>query len=65
MKDYELATLKEKSDIINESLSIINELADNDSADRDGDDTNIEFVRFIMKARKLKNDRWFPELLTK
>ena len=36
MKDWEIGILKEKADIINKALEIVNELAENKMADRDG-----------------------------
>lgn len=63
MEDYKIAILKEKADIINGALKIINELALNSYADVDFGDEDIALQNLIIKARELKKDRWFKFLI--
>ena len=70
MKDYEIASLKEKGDLINEAIKIIDRLGENDLADMDGEFTTNEFnsdelQRLIIRARGIKGDRWWDELKNK
>ena len=54
----------EKGILLKEALKIIDELAKNDLADMDGKYTTDDFdadtlQRLIIKARTLKNNRWW------
>lgn len=54
----------EKGKILKESLNIVNELAKSDLADIDGDITSNDFdleqlKKLIVRARKLKCNRFF------
>lgn len=66
MKEYEIAILKEKGDIVNKALKLVNKLAKNKMADNDGFDgsgDNSEFINFIMEARTLKYNKLFEDLI--
>ena len=54
----------EKSNLLKDALKLVNQLANNDLADVDGDITLDDFdweelQRLIIKARSLKKNKWW------
>lgn len=66
MKEYEIAILKEKGDIVNKALKLVNKLAENEMADIDDgneNDYSLELRDLIIQARTLKCKQWFEDLI--
>ena len=60
-----LAEAKEKGDLLNKMISIVQELANNEIADTDSDDESDSIINIkdlIIKSRTIVNDRWFETL---
>ena len=65
MDNFMLAEAKEKGNLLNKMISIIQELANNEIADTDSEDESESIVNvkdLIIKSRNIVNDRWFETL---
>lgn len=66
MKEYEMALIKEKGDVINKALKLVNKLAENQMVDSDGFDDDLDLTevkKLIIQARTLKHNELFEDLI--